>query len=800
MIYPSNFEEKIGFLKIKQHIKSLCISDMGKGFVEKMGFSNHKNAVDTWLSQTLEMKNLLSYDKGFPQQNFFDLTLTLKRIQIAGTYLEIEEMFDLLLSLQTMKQIEAFFDHTEEEMYPELKKIVAHFGFSPQIINEAEKIMNRKGEIKDNASPELYDIRSELVRQKNSIERTLNKTLKAVKDAGWVAAEVNPSIRNGRSVIPVPANYKRQLEGFIHDVSATGQTVYIEPAEVFEINNKVRELENAERREVIKILTHFTHHIRPFVESLINAYRYLAMIDFILAKAKFAIMINGTKPQLMDKPHIYLEETYHPLLYLSHKAQNKMVVPLNLKLDEEERILVISGPNAGGKSVCLKTVGLIQYMFQSGVLIPVHENSKLGLFNMIFLNIGDEQSLENDLSTYSSHLKHLNFLIKRARPSSLFLIDEYGSGTEPQIGGAIAETVLEAINEKKPFGVVTTHYANLKKLADEKNGMVNGAMLFDNQKMQPLFILKMGRPGSSFAFEIAEKIGIPKKILAKAEKKIDNTQVMFDKQLQQLEVDRRKIKEKEKSLTVADEFLAEMINKYENLNKSLENKKNTMIKNARKEAKLILDGANKLIENTVREIKEHKADKVKTKAAREKIEKEKGILNEKIASEGKKKQTNPKKQKIVVGSYVKLKGMDDSVGEVKTIDKKNITIAFDSFSFSTTIDKVELTEKPKNAKPKRTESYRNRQIMDSINEKVAHFNYTLDVRGKKAEEAQKLTEQYIDEALFIGANEVEILHGKGDGILGSVVRKTLSNIPQIISYRYQHVDFGGAGITVVKLR
>ncbi len=799
MIYPSNFEEKIGFSKIKNQIKALCISEMGKLYADKMFFSNRKEIVDTWLSQTLELKNMLSFDKGFPQQNFFDLTLTLKRIQIAGTYIEVEELFDLLLSLQTMKQIADFFDHSDEEMYPELKKIVLNFGFNPQIITEADSIMNRKGEIKDHASDMLYKIRTELRQQQNSIERTLNKTLKEVKDAGWIVPETKPSIRNGRSVIPVPATYKRQLNGFIHDVSATGQTVYIEPAAVFEINNKIRELENAERREVIKILTNYTNNIRPYVPELIHAYRYLAIIDFMLAKAKFALKINGNKPQIAEKPHLYLEETYHPLLYLSHKEQNKLVVPLNLKLDTKERILVISGPNAGGKSVCLKTVGLIQYMFQCGILIPTHENSKLGIFNMIFLNIGDEQSLENDLSTYSSHLKHMNYLLKHAKPDSLFLIDEYGSGTEPQIGGAIAETVLEAINRKKPFGVITTHYANLKKLADEQEGMINGAMLFDNQKMQPLFVLKMGRPGSSFAFEIAEKIGIPKKILQKAEKKIDNTQVMFDKQLQQLEVDRRKLKQKEQTLTVADEFLAEMINKYENLNKSLENKKNTMIKNARQEAKTILDGANKLIENTIREIKEQKADKIKTKVARGRIEKEKTVLQQKITAENKEKKNPKQQQKIRVGDYVKLKGAD-SVGEVKSIDKKNISIAFESFSFNTTIDKVELTKKPKNSKPKRQSEYQNNQIMASINEKVANFNYTLDVRGKKAEEVRLLTEQYIDEALFIGANEVEILHGKGNGILGSVVRKTLSDIPQVISYRYQHADFGGVGITIVQLR
>ena len=540
MIYPNNFEEKLGFDQIKAHLKELCISSLGEKNIEKIRYSVKPELIKTLLTQVRELKEILAYEGGFPSQDYYDLTDELRRLKVPGTFIEVERLNEFRLSLSAIHAISKYFDG-KETRFPALQELAQNLTFNTEIIDTIDDIVDEKGAIRDTASPELARIRQQIHKKRNSVESTLQQTLREAKRQGWAKEDATPTIRGGRSVIPIPATHKRQVKGFIHDESSSGQTVYTEPTAVFELNNAIRELQNAEHREIVRILTVFSDDIRIDIDTYLHLYHFLGIFDFIRAKARYAIEIGANMPQMVDEPHIYLEEAYHPLLLVSHKRQNKPVVPLNLKLDQKERILVITGPNAGGKSVCLKTVGLIQFMYQSGLLVPVGENSTLGIFGDIFVNIGDEQSLENDLSTYSSHLHHLNQFVRRVRANSLFLIDEFGAGTEPQLGGAIAEAVLEALNRKIAFGVITTHYANLKKAADEHDGMVNGAMLFDTKKMQPMFILKTGKPGSSFAFEIAENIGLPKNILRKAEHKTDKSQVDFDKQLHELEVEKREL-------------------------------------------------------------------------------------------------------------------------------------------------------------------------------------------------------------------------------------------------------------------
>lgn len=771
---------------------------MGKAYVEKIRFSSDVNRISSWQQQVSEFKDILQFRTKFPEQDYFDLSSEFIRLKIQGTFIDQETLGQFRASLVTILGIYSYFRSNENEDLIALSELAQNLHFNTQVLAAINQILDQKSDIKDTASSALGDIRRKLYSSKSAVDSTLFRTLREAKNAGWADQEVSPTIRNGRTVIPIPATHKRQVQGFIHDESATGQTVFIEPTAVFELNNNIRELESAEKREIIHILTQFTNTIRPDIDTYQRIYRFLGLFDFIRAKARYAINIECEKPQIVDYPYISLENAHHPILYIHHKKQNKSVVPLNVKLDKEERILVITGPNAGGKTVCLKTVGLIQYMFQCGLLVPASADSRLGIFKDIFVNIGDEQSLENDLSTYSSHLKHLNHFIRKVSHKSMFLIDEFGTGTEPQLGGAIAEAVLEALNKKQAFGIITTHYANLKKLADEHDGMINGAMLFDVKQMKPIFILKTGTPGSSFAFEIAKKIGIPHQVLKRAEKKVDRSQVDFDKQLQQLEVQKRQIEKKSQEIKVADTFLSEMIDKYEKQHEELKKNKNQILREARQEAKDILKGANKAIENTIREIKENKADKVKTKQAREKLEVQKAEI-EKKAKEAIPKQKPSKivDQNFAVGVFVKLKGQE-TIGEITHLEKNKATIAFESFNFTTTIDQLEVTNPPKgkknNLKP------RFGSIMENINSKAANFSLTLDVRGKKADEVYAITQQYIDEGLLLGINEVEIIHGKGEGILRSVVREVLGAIPSVVSFRDQHADSGGHGVTIVNLR
>jgi DNA mismatch repair protein MutS2 len=629
MIYPAAFEEKTGFAKIRELIANECISPMGKEFVKKIRFSSNVEAITKMLEQGEEFKQILQFGKPFPTNDFFDLREYLRGIQTPGSYIEKEPLFDLRASLRTISEILTYINKLNSIEFPRIKSMTEALYFPEEIYRAADRIIDDKGEIKDHASEKLYEIRKHIITKQRQVLKATKKAFEAAKKSGWIPENAEITVRNGRSVIPVKASDKRALHGFIHDESATGQTVFVEPGESFEINNEIRELENDERREIIKILTQFTDELRPLLSDLFQLYRFLGLIDFIRAKALFAIKTEARKPIITSEKKISLVQAKHPLLLLAHKAQNKTVVPLDLELNSENRILVISGPNAGGKSVCLKTAGLLQYMLQCGLLIPVKEESELFLFDRMFIDIGDEQSLENDLSTYSSHLLNMKYFLRHANENTLFLIDEFGTGTEPQLGGAIAEAVLEELNNKKSFGVITTHYTNLKIAAEKNSGMINGAMLFDSKEMQPLYRLQVGKPGSSFTFEIARKIGFPKYVLQKARQKSGNKAVSFDQQLQQLELEKLKIEKKKRALSSTESELTETLAKYERLKQNLEQSKKSILEQANRKALEIIESSNKAIEKTIREIKEGKADKKVTREARQKLESKKENLKNK---------------------------------------------------------------------------------------------------------------------------------------------------------------------------
>ncbi|MCD4772310.1 MAG: Smr/MutS family protein [Bacteroidales bacterium] len=799
MIYPKNFENKIGFENIRQLIKKHCLSSLGAKFVDKIRFSESFNIVNKWLQQVNEFVSIVELGENFPVQDYFDLTPELERIRIEGTVIEIEQLFNLKTSLSTISNCLNFFKKSAEENYPFLKEIALNVFLENEIIIKTEKIINHKGNIKDYASSRLREIRMELISKQKNIGKKLHLSLKSAKNAGWIETDAEPTIRNGRLVIPVSATNKRKIKGFIHDESASGKTVFIEPTEVFDTNNEIRELENAEIREITKILAEFTVFIRPYIEDLKNAYNFLGLMDFIRAKAKFSFEINAGIPALKNQSIISWKNAVHPLLFLSHKKHNKTVVPFDLELDNKKRILIISGPNAGGKSVCLMSVGLIQYMLQCGLAVPINEDSFAGIFDNIFVDIGDEQSLENDLSTYSSHLLNIKYFVNNSNSKTLFLIDEFGTGTEPQFGGAIAESVLEELNKNKSFGVVTTHYANLKLLADNNPGIINGAMLFDSKIMKPLYKLKVGKPGSSFAFEIARQIGFPENLLKNSAIKTGTTQLDFDTQLQQLEIEKDEIEKKQIQLNVADELLSELIEKYENLTKQIKVSKEQIVKKARDRAIEILGSSNKLIENTIREIRETQAEKEKTKKLRKKIKSHK----EKIIFEGKNNKTKISKEiqekvdtEIEKGDYVKIKGQN-IIGEVTEISDSYALVSFDTFKIRSSFENL---TKASNSEIKHSVRKASNKTSSIINDKLSNFKLSIDVRGKRAEEVLTIINQYIDDAVLLNTSEISILHGKGNGILRKVIRDHLKSIKEVKSYKDSHPDRGGHGITIVNFR
>ncbi|QIK53214.1 endonuclease MutS2 [Dysgonomonas sp. HDW5B] len=820
MIYPDNFEQKIGFDKIRSLIASKCLSTLGEEKTDEMIFSSDYNTIQSQLSQTDEFIRIIQEEDNFPVNHFFDVRPALKNIRVEGTWLEENAVFDLRRSLQTIRDIVSFLKKEDEENtpYPHLQELAGEVLIFPQLLTRIDHILDKYGRIKDNASPELNRIRKEITHVSGGISKSLNAILRAAQSEGLVEKDVSPTMRDGRLVIPVAPAFKRKLKGIVHDESASGKTIFIEPAEVVEANNRVRELESEERREIVKILIAFTDEVRPLAPDIVQSYDFLAWIDFIRAKARFALDIEAIRPTVENTQQVGWDKAKHPLLYLSHKKQNKSIIPLDIWLDSENRLLIISGPNAGGKSVCLKTVGLLQYMVQCGLLIPLAESSKVGIFDKIFIDIGDEQSIENDLSTYSSHLTNMKMFVRNCDSKSLLLIDEFGGGTEPQIGGAIAESLLKRFNEKESFGVITTHYQNLKHFANEHQGVVNGAMLYDRHLMQPLFTLSIGNPGSSFAIEIARKIGLPEDVIAEASEIVGSDYINMDKYLQDIVRDKRYWETKRQSVRQKEKRLEEITSQYETDLTDVGKQRKEIIRQAKEEAQRLLSDANAKIENTIRSIKEAQAEKEKTKEVRQglaafkaKLEAEETQVDDKISRKIQKLQEREKSKKekpkatkeeklqtISVGDSVRMKGQT-SAGEVMEIQGKNAVVAFGMIKSTVKLESLERVSKNQIKREAQKSTFVSSQTSDMTYDKKLNFKQEIDLRGMRGDEALQAVMYFIDDAIQIGAGRVRILHGTGTGALRQIIRDYLRTVNGVKNYQDEHVQFGGAGITIVDL-
>jgi len=806
VVYPANFEQKTGFDRIREMLLRNCISSLGQKQIEKTGFCLSYEELSVRLDQAEEFRQIILRGIPFPGSDYFDPTEAFNYLKLRETYLEADILHAVKLSVETILAIINILGKRKQEdvfEYPALSQLVDGLVIDPGIAGRIDSIIDEKAEVRSNASHELKRIRLSKDEMEQKAARRIHQLLSEGKSQGWIAHDVELALRNGRQVIPVAAAYKRRIRGFIHDQSATGQTVFLEPEEVFELNNQVRELEFMERQEIIRILKEFADYLRPMLPELILCYEMLGKADAVRAKARLALDMDAYRPVLNKKPSINWVNARHPLLYLSYKPLGKHVEPFTINMDDDSRILVISGPNAGGKSVCLKAFGLIQYMLQCGLLVPMTDYSECGLFRQIFIDIGDEQSLENDLSTYSSHLLNMKHFIANSDKETLFLIDEFGAGTEPRIGGAIAEAILGSLSAAKAFGVATTHYANLKIMAGKYPGMINGSMLFDTKNMKPLFKLKTGNPGSSFAFEIARAIGLPPYVLSQAEELAGMQNIDFDRQLQDLEVKKMELEQKEKELKSADLMLSALIDKYQSLRDHVEGRKTEIILQARREARKILDDSNRIIEKTIREIRESQAQQLQTREARKELEtfikeqeRETRALEKPLKARKKATVAIKAGEPVRLGDKVRIKDQT-SIGEVIELKGDQAVVSFGVIKLKTPVknlenlDMSEIPEKPIRSTTKFT---------FDINEKAAQFNPDIDLRGFRAEEALSRLRNFIDDAILLGVKQVRILHGKGDGILRAVIRDFLQAIPEVVRFRDEHPDRGGVGITTADFR
>lgn len=832
MIYPDSFEVKVGFDKIRRMVAEKCITKLAQEKLGETAFSASYDTVCMRIEQTEEMRRVLLMEDSFPDNTYVDVVDFLKKIRAEGTYLDALDLLTLLKALESAKALSQFFARQEEGKYPRLQTLASTVSVFPAVLAKLDSIVSKFGKVKDNASPELAAVRRSMSEKQQQIVKRMHAILRSAQKEGFADDEAGISIRDGRMVIPVNTASKRKLKGFVHDESATGKTVFIEPIEVVELNNEIKELEYAERREIIKILVSTADFLRPYLDEMLSTGDFIGEMDFIRAKALYASSINAVKPVLHNEQVLVLSKACHPILMQTLKKEGKEVVPLNLELNTEKHILLISGPNAGGKSVCLKTVGLLQYMLQCGFLVSASENSEFGIFNDIFIDIGDEQSIENDLSTYSSHLLNMKNFLRHATATSLILIDEFGTGTEPTIGGAIAEAVLTKLVERKVFGVITTHYTNLKYYASSTPGIINGAMLFDTQRIQPLFKLEIGVPGSSFAFEIARKIGLPEEILKAASEKMGDKQVNIEKNLREISRDKRYWEEKRNRIRLTDKRLEETTAKYEKELSDLREQRKAILKQAKDDAAKLLADTNRMIESTIREIKEAQAEKEKTKESRRVLETFKESLTQsqddggeearivqKLESLRRKQQVREQKKaegksgdqplaakadvpllKLEEGAKVRLREQG-SVGEVIKLSGNSALVAIGSIITNIKADKLEVISSNEYRLLTRAGSPAQAISAGSYNlsQRKLNFKSTIDIRGMRVEEMLSTISEFIDEALMVGASEVRILHGKGNGILKETVRNLLKTFGGVKSFADERVEQGGAGITVVTL-
>ena len=817
-----------------------------------MTFSTDVDVINEWLTQVREFRSLQETKDDFPMQYFFDVREAIMRIRLENTHLEEDEVWDLRRSLETITNIVKYLEHGAEETasgemkypYPSLHRLTEGVMTFPAMIRRIDSILDKFGKIKDSASMTLATIRHDLEKTQGGISRTLYTILHAAQKDGLVDKDAAPTMRDGRLVLPVAPGVKRRINGIVHDESATGKTVFIEPAEVVEANNKVRQLEAEERREVIRILTVFTDEVRPHVTEIIDSYHFLAQIDFIYAKTEWAKLTNAFETVVEDKPHIDWIHAIHPLLQLSLEKKGEKVVPLDISLTQEKRILIISGPNAGGKSVCLKTTGLLQYMLQCGLPIPIGDRSTTGLFHHILIDIGDEQSIENDLSTYSSHLMNMKQMMKQANSDSLLLIDEFGSGTEPTIGGAIAEAMLNQFWKKHTFAVITTHYQNLKHFAEDHPGVVNGAMLYDRHEMQALFQLAIGQPGSSFAIEIARKTGIPEEVIREASDIVGSDYIQSDKYLQDIVRDKRYWEGKRQTIHQHEKSLEHKISRYDDELSDIERQRKEILRKAREQAEELLRESNKKIENAIREIKEAQAEKERTREIREELQQfreqvvhddTRGLMSqedfaqklrqmeERKARKAKRKAEKGEQQKaaseklaahakasvvednrpLQVGDTVRIKGLD-TVGKIESISGKQATVIFGDVKTKMKVEQLEHATKS-NQEKTTTNKHEALAVKTSkitratMEDRRQNFHQDIDIRGMRGDEAVNAVMHFLDDAILVGMSRVRILHGTGTGVLRQLIRQYVATVPNVSHFRDEHVQFGGAGITVVDL-
>lgn len=788
MTWPPDLEQKLGFDQVRMMLRHQCLCELGQKNVDAMTFMTSLASIDPIVRRTSEMMTIIRKGDAFPFGNYIDPSEYFPQIAVEGGFLEEEAFYRIILSLHSIFDALKFLDKAKEE-YPFLYEMSRQVKLPSTLLREIQSKFDDTGRLKDSASPELQRIRRRLNEERGRIRRLVEQVFRQATGEGWTPEGVSPTIRDGRMVIPLLAEHKRRIRGVTVDESATGQTVYLEPTEVLEANNELRDLELAERKEIVKILRELTSLLRIHRHDFEAAYTFLGLLDFNRAKAKFAIDLECTIPHTADGPALKWVNARHPLLDLTLRRAKRRIVPLNIALDHEQCFLLVSGPNAGGKSVCLKTSGLVQYMFQCGMPVPMDESSTVGVFESMFIDIGDQQSIENDLSTYSSHLRNMNHFIRNANMRSFVLMDELGSGTDPNFGGGIAQAILAKLVDLKVWGVATTHYYNLKVFAGNTPGIANGAMLFNTQKLEPLFVLEIGKPGSSFALEIAKKTGLPNEILHQAETIIGKDLAGLESLMKEVAEEKLQNTKKASELKKKESELAEQLEYYEELTSEIESRKKEIIDKAKNEASGLLRETNREIEKTIRHIRENKAEKKETRRVREGL---KG-LEAKVKSEPKPKEEGGKDE-LKEGDKVRIRGQEVT-GTLLQIKGANAIVQFGDLRSHLKLAQLVRSDQ---ADPKVVTTARSLGL--NIYQKQALFESTLDVRGKRVEEVIPALTQFLDDAILLGQGEVKVLHGKGEGVLRKVVREQLKRTKGVSSFADEHVDRGGDGITVVVLK
>lgn len=814
MIYPDNFEQKIGFAAVRRSIGELCISALGRTFCSEMKFCTDFSIVYTALHRVNEVKSMIESSEAIPVSNVCDVTRQLHQISVDGSFLPAADLSEVRKALIAMDEIHSYFSETVDDnpRHPYMRDVVRDMVTFRPSIAAIDSVIDRHGNVRDDASELLGQIRSQLNSMAGRVNNVMRRVMaNAVRD-GILEADASPAMRDGRLVLPVAPMNKRRLNGIIHDESASGKTIYIEPAEVVEINNRIRELELEEHREIVRILSATTARLRPYVPDMLASSSILGEVDFILAKARYAIDVDASLPTLSKEPELELYHACHPGLLTTLRRQGKDIVPLDINLSYKNRILVISGPNAGGKSVTLKTVGIVQYMVQCGLLPPVYENSHIGIFDDIFVDIGDDQSIENDLSTYSSHLRNMRQLVRHGRKTTLVLIDEFGGGTEPQIGGALAQAILHRLNDLNVWGVITTHYQNLKHFADDTDGLINGSMLYDRQFMRPLFKLSIGHPGSSFALEIARKTGLPAEIISEAEEIVGSDYINSDKFLMDIARDRRYWENKRLAIRQKEKKLEQTLERYGNDAEELREKRREIIAHAKEEARKILENSNAAVERAIHEIRRSQANREQTLLARQQLAKTRQELSDSEAEEhialkkapkrkkNTKRSTNPSQTErpIVVGDTVKLDG-EGLAGKVIELNGDNATVVFGMLKTTVKIARLRHTLSKVDSGASKSASFVSVSTSNDLRTRQLNFKQDLDIRGMRVDEGIQAVTYFIDDAIQFSTSRVRILHGTGTGALRQYIRQYLSTVNGIKSFHDEDVRFGGAGITVVDL-